>query len=298
MTGKITRRHLKNGVIAFIDLLGFSARVEAISTEDGLRALDEAVSFVQAEFGHKTRDESTRAANRAVQKTVLAFSDCLVISVPVRSPLTDHQGSFDVLMDELNSFGLAQGSCVLRGTFLRGGVDIGVWYRRKDSLISPAMIEAYKLEHDACVPMIAITPELWTYLANHPHRRFYSEDLDPIPRTFSQHSKLPNGSTQWFLNYIQICLDTVEGRFIGDERARYEAAGADERDRMRGKIWRRACRHWARDHAKAIVAAYAAAENATVREKYRWLGRYHNKEIRRFFGREAPRLLVHLGRGK
>jgi hypothetical protein len=57
MTKKITRRHLKNGVLAFIDLLGFSARVEAISTETELRALDDAVSFVQAEFGHKTRDE-------------------------------------------------------------------------------------------------------------------------------------------------------------------------------------------------------------------------------------------------
>src|SRR4029077_6899322 len=128
------------------------------STEEELRALDDAVAFVQAEFGHKTRDESTRDANKVMHKTALAFSDCLVISVPVSSPLADHQGSFDLLMDELNSFGLAQGACVLRGTFLRGGVDLGLWYGRQDSLISPAMIHAYRLEHDACVPMIAITP--------------------------------------------------------------------------------------------------------------------------------------------
>jgi len=96
------------------------------------------------------------------------------------------------------------------------------------------------------------------------------------------------------LNYIRICLETAEGRLIGDERARYAAADAEERDRMRGKIWRRACRDWARDHGRAIVAAHAAAGNASVRAKYRWLARYHNKEIRRFFGREAPRLVVHL----
>jgi hypothetical protein len=297
MTKRITRRNLKNGVIAFIDLLGFSARVEAISTEDELRALDDAVSFVQAEFGHKTRDELTRDSNKVIHKTVLAFSDCLVISVPVRSPLADHQGSFDVLMSELNSFALAQGTCVLRGMFLRGGVDIGAWYRRQDALISPAMIRAYRLEHDACVPMIAITPDLWTYLANHPHRRFYSDELDPIPRTFSQQNKLPNGSTQRFLNYVRICLETVEGRLIGDERARYEAADADERDRMRSETWNRACRDWARDHAQAIIKAHTGAENADVRQKYRWLARYHNKEIRRFFRREAQPLVVHLDRG-
>jgi len=203
MTKKITRRNLKNGVMAFIDLLGFSARVEAISTKAELRALDDAVAFVQAEFGHKTPDESTRDANRVMHKTVLAFSDCLVISVPVRSPLADHQGSFDLLMDELSSFGLAKGSCVLRGTFLRGGVDLGFWYRRQDSLISPAMIHAYRLEQDACVPMIAISPALWKYLAKHPHRSFYHDDADPIPKTFRRHGKLPNGRTQRFINYVR-----------------------------------------------------------------------------------------------
>jgi hypothetical protein len=298
MTKKITRRHLKNGVLAFIDLLGFSARVEAISTETELRALDDAVSFVQAEFGHRTRDESTRDANKVMHKTVLAFSDCLVISVPIRSPLADHQGSFDLLMDEMSSFGLAQGTSALRGTFLRGGVDLGFWYRRRDSLISPAMIHAYHLEHDACVPMIAITPALWKYLANHPHRRFYSDDLDPILRTFRRHTKLPNGTTQRFINYVRICLETVEGRWIGDERERYDSAVAAERDRMRSEIWKRACRDWARDHAKAIAAAYEVAQTDSVRAKYRWLARYHDAEIRRFFGPEARPLLARLNGAK
>jgi hypothetical protein len=101
-----------------------------------------------------------------------------------------------------------------------------------------------------------------------------------MERTFRQHSKLPNGTTQRFINYVRICLETVEGRLIGDERARYGATNADERDRMRTEIWERACRDWARDHAQAVTTAHAAAESDSVRQKYVWLAKYHNAEIK------------------
>jgi hypothetical protein len=112
---------------------------------------------------------------------------CLFRSIP---PLTSIQGTFDILMSELTSSALSQGTCVLEGIFLRGGIDIGFWYRRNDSLISPALVRAYKLERDACVPMIAITPDLRKYLANNPERRFYRQDLDPIPKTLKQYRKV------------------------------------------------------------------------------------------------------------
>ena len=83
---------------------------------------------------------------------------------------------------------------------------------------------------------------------------------------------------------------------IGDERARYEAANPGERDRHAGEIWKRACRDWAWDHAQAVTTAHAAAESDSVRQKYVWLAKYHNAEIKRFFGRQAKPLLVHLQR--
>lgn len=298
MNTRITRRNLKNGLTAFIDLLGFSARVEAISTEAELETLDGDVRFVQSQFDHKSPDELTRESHRITHKTVLAFSDCLVISVPIRSPIIEHQGAFDALMSELTSFAVAQGSCALRGIFVRGGVDLGMWYRRRDSLISPAMVRAYNLEHRACVPMIAVTQELWSYLASHPDRHFYSSTIDPFPRTLQRYRDLPNGEIHRFINYVRICLESVEGRLIGDERTRYEAANPDERDRMRTEVWQRACRAWACDHAQSVTHAHAASENVSVRAKYAWLAKYHNAEIRRFFGGEAKPLLVNLCNGK
>lgn len=58
-----------------------------------------------------------KITRRNLKNGLLAFSDCIVISVPLRSDLAEHEGTFDVLMSELTSFAWAQGACVLRGIF-------------------------------------------------------------------------------------------------------------------------------------------------------------------------------------
>jgi hypothetical protein len=148
--------------------------------------------------------------------------------------------------------------------------------------------------------MIAITLDLQKYLSDHPHRNYYSDDFDPIPKTLVQYDNLPNGWTQWFINYVRICLDSVEPTIAGDDRKRYQAEDLDGRDRMRTEAWQNACRHWVRRHGQAILSACASAGNAErVREKYAWLVAYHNDEIRRFFGEEAESLSIRLdGQGK
>lgn len=272
---KITRRHLNNGLFAFVDLLGFSNRVEAVSTEEQLRALDDDVSFVQNEFEHKSSDKFIKEEHKVVGKNVLAFSDCLVISVPLRSQMVTFQGTFDILMGELNSYALAQGTCVLRGIFIRGGVDLGFWYRRKDTLISPAMVRAYKLEQAACVPMIALTPDLQKYLSDHPHRRYYSDDVDPIPTTMTEYGNLPNETTQWFVNYLRICLGSITPSIFGDDLKRYKEANEEGRELIRNEAWQNACRDWARRHGQAVLNAYnSAGEDEHVRQKYAWLVDY------------------------
>lgn len=292
MEMKVTRRNLKNGLFAFIDLLGFSDRVRRIKTTEDLRKLDDEVVFVQSEFEHKSSDDLVRKSQKIVGKRVQAFSDCVIISVPLHSDLTKLQGTFDVLMSELTSFAIAQGNCVQRGIFLRGGVDLGYWFHRKDTLISPAMVNAYGLEHEACVPMIAITPALHKYLSEHPDRSYYSKDIEPFSKVFKQYRKLPNGQTHWLINYLRICLESVEPAIVGDDRERYLSAEADARDRMRTELWQSACYEWALSHGRIIAEAYAKATIASVRLKYEWLASYHNAEVKRFFGKRAKPLLI------
>lgn len=292
MGKSITRRNLKNGIFAFIDLLGFSDRVQRIKTDEDLRKLDDEVVFVQREFEHKSSDDFVRKSQRIVGKRVLAFSDCVVISVPLHSDLTKLQGTFDVLMSELTSFAIAQGDCVQRGIFLRGGVDLGYWFHRKDTLISPAMVNAYGLEHEACVPMIAITPALCKYLSKHSDRGYYNKDIEPFSKVFKLYRELPNGQTHWFINYLRICLESVEPVIVGEDRERYLSADADGRDRMRTELWQSACYEWALSHGQIIAEAHAKATVASVRLKYEWLASYHNAEVKRFFGRRAKSLLI------
>ena len=294
MTNKITRRNLKNGLFAFIDLLGFSARVESLETEEDLLTLDADVVFVQNQFELKSQDKFTQQSNRIKGKSVLAFSDCVVVSVPQNSGLTEFQGTFDVLMSELDDFALSQGECVLKGIFLRGGVDFGFWYRRKDSLISPALVRAYNLEHDACVPMIAVTPTLRLYLSKHQHRQFYSKDMDPFNNVLKKYSKLPNGKTQWFINYLRLCLEAIHPSLTGEEAEKYRAETPDVQDRLRTEAWQKACSNWAKQHGEAILKAHAEVEGSPVACKYEWLAKYHNAEVKRFFGKEAKSLQIKL----
>lgn len=145
------------------------------------------------------------------------------------------------------------------------------------------MVNAYRLEHDACVPMIAITPALRKYLAQHPDRTYYSDDIEPFAKTLKQHRKLPNGQTHWFINYLRICLESVEPAIVGEDR-----------DRMRTEAWQSACHEWALNHGRVIAKARANATTPSVRLKYEWLAKYHNAEIKRFFSKRAKPLLIAL----
>jgi hypothetical protein len=180
-------RCLSQGLVAFVDLLGFSSRVTTLRTTADIEGLERDLSLVQRWFEHRPTDELTRQSKRYSRKTVLAFSDCVVISVSLRSSLISMQGDYDVLMNELVTFALAQGSCTVNSIFIRGGVDLGVWYRNKDTLISPAMVGAYSLERAVSVPVIAISDGLLSHLSEHPHRAHYHESADPFERIFRQH---------------------------------------------------------------------------------------------------------------
>ncbi len=281
---KITRRNLQYGILAFVDLLGFSDRVARIETEEDLIELDEDISFVQTQFEHQAPEDFIKESHRLMKKRVRAFSDCLVISVPIQSQLSRVQGAFDTLLGELDSFALAQGMCVNRRIFLRGGVDIGFLFSRRASLISPALVKSYNLERAASAPLIALTPELRTYLTEHPGRTAYSADADPIAWSLMDAENLPNGESHCCLNYFGTCLRNVDPAFDADDQRKLRAVEGEERDTMVSEAWQSAALAWAQSHGDAIRAGYQGAGTNGVREKYIWLAGYHDREVEKFFG--------------
>ena len=214
----------------------------------------------------------TRRANKVMHsKTVLAFSDCLVISVPVRSPLADHQGSFDLLMEELNNLDCPR---ELRSA----------WHalaRRVGSRLLLSAATSYQSGDDPCLSARTSTPRsddrdnagaseiprqpsAPTLLQRrHPSR----SDNDPAAQQLPQTERRSGLSTM-----SKFALETVEGRSIGDEAVHATREAMDvERDRMRTEIWERACRDWARDHAQADHEGPRGSGQMACREKYVWL---------------------------
>ncbi|MGE0093826.1 MAG: hypothetical protein AB7M05_19730 [Alphaproteobacteria bacterium] len=285
-------RYLRFGVVAFIDLLGFSSRAEALGTEDDIKNLERDIKRIQAWFDHKPSDDLTKQVQKITAKSVIAFSDCIILSVPFESDLARSGGHFDVVMSELTNVAYAQGRCAVNGIFLRGGIDYGIWYRRGDVLISPAMIKAYHLEREACVPMIALTDSLLTYLSEHRHRKFYHKSIDPIESTFRKFENLPNDSTQHFVDYIPICLESLEGSIPKEAQEIYATSSSEEKDRMRNEAYECACNVWISQHRKEIIKAHERATVESVRAKYVWLARYHDDAVSRFFKRPTRDMLI------
>ncbi|MDB5556360.1 MAG: hypothetical protein JWL86_6344 [Rhizobium sp.] len=287
----LSRRYANIGLVAFIDLLGYSARVEAIQTADDLKKIERDVRNVQAWFDYKSGDEAIRDVQKLQSKRILAFSDCLVIAVPSFSELTRSEGDFDVQLAELVAFAYAQGRSVVNGIFLRGGIDYGLWYKRSDTIISPAMITAYHLEQSAIVPMIAISDALMAHFRKHPHRKFYSKGDDPFRRYFKRLA-LPDGRKQWMLDYLPLFLGEIDGVLTRDERERYRDADNQERERMRATAHLRDLRSMTLAHKEQIVTARSATTSLRIRAKYDWLAEYHDDAVRRFYRRPPPETLI------
>jgi hypothetical protein len=287
----LARRFTNIAMVAFIDLLGYSARVSTIASEDDLRAIEADVRKVQQWFDHRTADRDVREIQKLQAKQILAFSDCLVVAVPSFSELAGSEGDFDVQLSEIVSLAYAQGMCALNGIFVRGGVDYGLWHKRRDTIISPAMVEAYNLERCAIVPMIAIGEDLLKHFQDHPHRDFYHTESDPVSRYFRKF-RLPDGREQWMLDYLDLTLGEIDGHLMPAELAQYREEDTAGRERLRDAAWQRAVTMTIELHKERIASAHAQATTEKVRVKYEWLATYHDDVVSRIVPHPPENLLI------
>jgi len=168
------------GIVAFLDILGFGDKVVKAVEDDAFEVVVEKICKVQHEFEIESDDQWVREIHTSMKKTVLAFSDSVVMHVPIRSQMAELTGEFDLIMSEMESLAWAQWNCVIDGLFLRGGVDLGWWYQRGATLVSQGLVRAYKAENGANVPVIALTDDLYQFLAAHQDCGQSTTDGDPL----------------------------------------------------------------------------------------------------------------------
>jgi hypothetical protein len=279
------RKNISFGITAFLDILGFGDRVlrsKKISEIDDIVAH---VRKIQAEFDFAPSDDTVRQVHKYYKKTVLAFSDSVIVNVPLQSDMTEIQGTFDALMSEISGMAFAQGRCVTDGVFLRGGIDLGWWYRRGATLVSQSLTKAYKAEGRANVPVIALTNSLYKYLSKHTHRAFYAKDIDPILRSLRRYrADGPQGKVAfWYLDYISICAESIDWITSHKQHKSYlDATTPEEKQRIMDDGYRTNLEGWFSVHARNIEQAHKQARTDCVRAKYEWLAGYHNEIVPRY----------------
>lgn len=273
------QKNISISITAFLDVLGFSDRVLNAKNTADVDAITKDIRKIQSEFDFKPKDKLTREVHANYKKTVLAFSDSVIVNVPLQSEMTDLEGTFDALMSELSSMAFAQGRCVTSGLFLRGGVDLGWWYRRGATLISQSMVRAYKAEGRANVPVIALTDDLYEYFSRHSHRSFYSNDIEPVRRSLRHYSEQgPNGMVSfWYLDYITIYAESIGWSTSRAQHQAYLAATSQDKQKIMDDGYRTNLTSWFDHHARTIELAHEDSNVSSVKSKYEWLAAYHNE---------------------
>ncbi len=272
---------LSTGITGFIDILGFSAKVTAAETIEDVREIHRLIQIVQDYFDFSNNDELTNEVHELNGKKVLAFSDCVVLNIPLESESTKYSGSFDPIMSELLSLAFAQGMCVHEKLFIRGGLDLGWWYNQGDTLISSGLVNSAKREASANVPVIALCEEIYNYFKRHPDRKFYSEDIDPVHSMFRFYQD--DKTSFYFLDYIYLCLNNMDWLPSRSEIAIYQQASHEEKDKMRNTGYQNMVDNWLASHARIIEeAASNVSQTPNIRSKYVWLSQYHNDVVKGF----------------
>lgn len=274
------QKDISVGVTAFIDILGFGDRVVNAESIEDINDIHNGIRLIQDAFNFNTKDTLTRDVQKLHRTTVLAFSDCVVVNIPLESEATKYDGTFDPIMSEITSFAYGQGICCLKSLFIRGGLDLGWWYRRGSTLISQSMVNAYKTESTASIPVVALTNRLYDYFEKHTHRSYYSKDFDPIPRIFRRYQ---DGNKEFlYIDYMTICLESVGWCHSPAQLKEYRVSSPEDKDRIMSEGYRHNIDEWLSAHARNIEAAHIAANDRKVRKKYEWLSIYHNEIAQSF----------------
>ncbi|WP_441258099.1 hypothetical protein ACS18Q_17390 [Vibrio sp. Vf1514] len=270
----MNQEDLSVGITGFIDILGFGEKVKNAETVEDIENIRSSIKKIQNEFDFETEDELTAEVQQLNSATVLAFSDCVVVNLPLESESTKYSGTFDPIMSELAGFAYAQGNCVQASLFIRGGLELGWWYQEGHTLISQSMVGAVKREESACVPVIALCEEIYKYFSEHSHRDLYSEDYDPIRGMFRKYTS--DKEDFFYIDYISICVEALDWHRSTEQMNAYRKASPDEKDEIMAAGYRENVDIWLSTHARNIESAAKSAPNDKVKDKYKWLASYHN----------------------
>ncbi len=234
-------------IVTFLDVLGFKNLIENRFAGDPTRVL-KIINEVRETNDICNKYKTSGGLDKEIKSH--AFSDSIVRRIRIEGKSQEHV--MRTLDWELFQLALMQISLLEEGVFIRGCINVGPMYARRDVFFGPAFNEAYRQEDDVAVnPIIVIAPDLVDLITSYPHYQSY-ELLSTIgnPNMKYNHSYT-------YINYLYLMktLNLLNGN------KQIEDFIVSHRDRIQAEMLKN-------------------AENVKVLMKYLWLKELHNHYVK------------------
>lgn len=221
---------------AFLDVLGFTARIEKSFEENRGDSLLQEFHGVLAQQINTIQEDTDDSL-----LYFKSFTDNIILAHPRFS--LDLESEFGFILWSMSQYQL---NMALHGFFIRGGLSIGDLFVDENSVYGPALLEAYNLESKTAVnPIIVLSDDVMA-LVRH-HLTFYAGDFAPQHR-----SVLVSPDGRFFINYLDECI--------------VDAGDSEDVD------WSSLSTH--KTNIETALAEHRSAP--AIFNKYSWLAAYHN----------------------
>lgn len=142
-------------IVAFMDILGFSAIIEEYDSDESSNILNELHDTLEIAIKLSIENMIDPKSQTDVKEYLeyRMFSDCICISLPFIEFGNDFHIQFHSLSSIVKAYQLAM---MQKGFFVRGGISIGSFYADRNMIFSGGLVKAYKLEQAAVYPIIAV----------------------------------------------------------------------------------------------------------------------------------------------
>jgi hypothetical protein len=142
-------------IVAFMDILGFSAIIEEYDSDESSNILNELHDTLEIAIKLSIENMIDSESQTDVKEYLeyRMFSDCICISLPYIEFGNDFHIQFHSLSSIVKAYQLTM---MQKGFFVRGGISIGSFYADRNMIFSGGLVKAYKLEQAAVYPIIVV----------------------------------------------------------------------------------------------------------------------------------------------
>lgn len=259
-----------DAIVFYADMLGFSHQVKSVKSIAGANALIKVLKRFAEQF---TESADTHAF---FGRKYWAISDSMVAVWNMKSNAVGVMTEFDAILSQLSGLAFAQGLMMVDDKQLvRGGVARG-WFKEIDNtIISPALVDAARIEECIQNPFIGVAKDIYDHFLKHPGRGMYASSIDPMNDLFIPPCAYTNN--QPALDYFMVTLGEIDLTTSQILHSRNLSSG-DERQDYMNRTHAANVRMYIEQHRHFIVDGLAT-QTGKVLEKYRALREHHNFRI-------------------